>query len=135
MLPSYLSVGAKSKQGDYDVSAVVGIGVAAATNSAIAQNSEVDVRQAYLTFGNKDMGTVKLGRDYGTFGFLPIISDMTLLGVGAATRAPRMAACHWATSALATPTLATTARSFIRPLAWAVLALMWVYSTRSTLAR
>eukprot|EP00744_Colponema_vietnamica_P000870 GILI01001510.1.p2 GENE.GILI01001510.1~~GILI01001510.1.p2 ORF type:complete len:380 (-),score=89.33 GILI01001510.1:3861-5000(-) len=87
LLPSYLSVGAKSKQGDYDVGAVVGIGVAAATNSAIAQNSEVDVRQAYLTFGNKDMGTVKLGRDYGTFGFLPIISDMTLLGVGAATRA------------------------------------------------
>ncbi len=87
LLPSYLSVGAKSKQGDYDVSAVIGIGVATATGSAIAQNSEVDVRQGYLTFGNKDIGTFKFGRDYGTFGFLPIINDMTLLGVGSATRA------------------------------------------------
>lgn len=87
LLPSYLSVGAKSKQGDFDVAAVVGIGVATATGSAIAQNSAVDVRQAYLTFGNAGMGTVKLGRDYGIFGFLPIINDMTLLGVGAATNA------------------------------------------------
>ncbi len=87
LLPSYLSVGAKSKQGGFDVSANVGIGVAAATNSSIAANSAVDVRQAYLTFGNGEMGTIKLGRDYGIFGFLPIINDMTIIGVGAATNA------------------------------------------------
>jgi len=87
LLPSYLSVGAKGTQGEFDVGAVFGIGVATATNSSINANSAVDVRQAYLTFGNKNIGTFKLGRDYGTFGFLPIINDMTLLGVGAATQA------------------------------------------------
>lgn len=87
LLPSQLNVGARGTQGDYDLAAVFGISAATATNSAIAQNSAVDIRQAYVTFGNKSMGTVKLGRDYGTFGFLPIISDMTLLGVGSATKA------------------------------------------------
>ena len=87
LLPSYLSVGAKSRQGGFDVSANVGIGVSVATGSSIAQNNDVDVRQAYLSFGNDGMGTVKLGRDYGLFGFHSIISDMTLIGVGAATNA------------------------------------------------
>ena len=87
LLPSYLSVGAKSKQSGFDVSANVGIGVSAATSSALDANSAVDVRQAYLTFGNGEMGTIKLGRDYGIFGFLPIINDMTIIGVGAATNA------------------------------------------------
>lgn len=87
LLPSYLSVGAKSRQGGYDVAANVGIGVSVATNSSIAQNNDVDVRQASLSFGNGEMGTIKLGRDYGIFGFLPIINDMTLIGVGAATNA------------------------------------------------
>lgn len=87
LLPSVLAVGAKSKQAGFDVGATIGIGVAGATNSAVAQNNVVDVRQAFMTVGNASMGTVKLGRDYGIFGFLPIISDMTLLGVGAATKA------------------------------------------------
>ena len=87
LLPSYLSVGVKSRQGGFDVSANVGIGVSVATGSSIAQNNDVDVRQAYLSFGNDGMGTVKLGRDYGLFGFHSIISDMTLIGVGAATNA------------------------------------------------
>ncbi|ALD93574.1 hypothetical protein CR3_4395 [Cupriavidus gilardii CR3] len=87
LLPSYLSVGAKSRQDEYDVAALIGIGAAAATGDAISQNNVVDVRQAYLTFGNSSMGTVKLGRDYGLYGYNAIINDMTLLGVGAATRA------------------------------------------------
>lgn len=87
LLPTFLAVGAKTKQGEFDVGVNIGIGVSTATSDAIAQNNVVDVRQGYLTFGNKDMGTVKMGRDYGIFGFLPIISDMTLLGVGSATRA------------------------------------------------
>jgi hypothetical protein len=36
-----------------------------------------------LTFGKKDLGTFKLGRDFGLFAFDAIINDMTLLGVGA----------------------------------------------------
>ncbi len=87
LLPSMLSVGAKTRQEGYDIGATIGMGVATATNSAIGQNSVVDVRHAFVTFGNAEMGTVKLGRDYGLFGLTPVLSDMTLLGVGAATRA------------------------------------------------
>lgn len=87
LLPSMLNVGAKSTQDGYDVSALIGIGVAAATNSAVGQNNMVDVRHAYLTFGNKDMGTFKFGRDYGLFGLDAVLNDMTLLGVGGATKA------------------------------------------------
>lgn len=77
LLPSMLNVGAKTSEGGYDVSAVMGIGVAVATDSSIAQNSVVDVRNAYFTVGNKDMGTVKMGRDYGLFGLHAVLNDMT----------------------------------------------------------
>lgn len=87
LLPSMLSVGAKTRQDGYDIGATIGMGVATATNSAIGQNNVVDVRHAFVTFGNAEMGSVKLGRDYGLFGLSPVLSDMTLLGVGAATRA------------------------------------------------
>ncbi len=87
LLPSMLTVGAKTRQEGYDIGATIGMGVATATGSAIGQNSVVDVRHAFVTFGNADMGTVKLGRDYGLFGLNPVLNDMTLLGVGAATKA------------------------------------------------
>jgi predicted porin len=87
LLPSMLNVGAKTNQDGYDIAAVIGMGVSTATNSSIGVNNGVDVRNAYVTFGNKDMGTFKMGRDYGLFGLTPVLSDMTLLGVGAAYRA------------------------------------------------
>jgi len=87
LLPSMLNVGAKTNQNGYDIGAVVGIGVATATSSSIAVNSGVDVRNAYMTVGNKDIGTFKMGRDYGLFGLTPVLNDMTLLGVGAAYKA------------------------------------------------
>jgi predicted porin len=43
----------------------------------------VDARQVYLTFGKSNVGTFKMGRDFGLFGFDAIINDMSLLGVGA----------------------------------------------------
>jgi predicted porin len=55
------------------------------------------VRQAFFTFGNAALGTVKLGRDYGIFGANAILNDMTLLGVGApvqATQRGRVALGH-----------------------------------------
>lgn len=87
LLPSQLSAGAKSTQNGYDISANVTISVATATNSSLAQNNVVDVRNAFMTIGNKDIGTFKLGRDYGLFGLNAVLNDMTLLGVGAATAA------------------------------------------------
>ena len=97
LLPNGLVVSAISKQGDYDIKALVGIYNATATDSAIGQNSVVDVRQAFFTFGNASMGTVKLGRDYGIFGANAILGDMTLLGAGApvqATQRGRVALGH-----------------------------------------
>ncbi|MES2153050.1 MAG: porin [Pseudomonadota bacterium] len=97
LLPNGLVTSAASKQGDYDVKALIGIYNSTATDSAIGQNSVVDVRQAYFTFGNGEIGTVKLGRDYGIFGANAILSDMTLLGSGApvqATQRGRVALGH-----------------------------------------
>jgi predicted porin len=86
LLPNGLVTSATSRQGDYDVKALIGIYNATATDSAIAANSGVDVRQAYFTFGNADMGTIKLGRDNGIFGSV-IFADMTLIGAGAPVQA------------------------------------------------
>lgn len=87
LLPNGLITSVKSKQGEYDVAGTIGIMAHTATDSAIAANSGVDVRQAFLSFGNGGMGTVKLGRDYGIFGSSAILGDMTLLGSGAPVQA------------------------------------------------
>lgn len=97
LLPNGLVTSATSTQGGYDVKALIGIYNATATDSAVSQNSAVDVRQAYFTFGNAQMGTVKLGRDNGIFGANAIFGDMTLLGSGApvqATQRGRVALGH-----------------------------------------
>ncbi len=97
LLPNGLVTSASSTQGGYDVKALIGIYNSTSTDSAIGQNSTVDVRQAFFTFGNADMGTVKLGRDYGIFGAPAILNDMTLLGAGApvqATQRGRVALGH-----------------------------------------
>lgn len=87
LLPSGLVTSVSSTQGGFDVTAKIGIYAATATDSAIAQNSTVDVRQAYFTFGRADLGTFKLGRDYGLFGHEAILGDMTLVGAGAPVQA------------------------------------------------
>lgn len=87
LLPNYLNVGMKTTQAGIDIGATIGIGSAAATNSQIGNNSAVDVRQGFATFGTASAGTIKFGRDYGYFGKNAILSDMTLLGVGIADRA------------------------------------------------
>lgn len=97
LLPSGLVTSAASQLGGYDVKALIGIYAHTATDSAISANSGVDVRQAFFTFGNAGLGTVKLGRDYGIFGANAILNDMTLMGVGApvqATQRGRVALGH-----------------------------------------
>jgi predicted porin len=97
LLPSALVTSATSNQGGWDVKALIGIYVATATDSALAQNSDVDIRQAFFTFGRPDLGTIKLGRDYGIFGYRVITTDMTIQGVGApvqATQRGRVALGH-----------------------------------------
>ena len=83
LLPNALVTSAKSTQDGVDVGATLFIGAATASDDAIGNNSNVDVRQAFMTFGTKEAGTVKLGRNYGLFGRPAILADMTLLGAGA----------------------------------------------------
>jgi predicted porin len=97
LLPSALVTTVTSSQGGWDVKALIGLYVATATDSALPQNSDVDIRQAFFTFGRPDFGTIKLGRDYGIFGYRVITSDMTIQGVGApvqATQRGRVALGH-----------------------------------------
>ena len=83
LLPNALVTSAKGTQDGVDIGATLMIGAATASDDAIGNNSNVDVRQAFLTFGTKEAGSVKLGRDYGLFGRTAILGDMTLFGAGA----------------------------------------------------
>jgi predicted porin len=60
---------------------------AGAIPGATSPYSQIDTRANYLSFGNAQMGTIKLGRDIGIFGTQVILSDMTLLGVGGTSNA------------------------------------------------
>lgn len=89
LLPSAIGIGAKTRQNDLDVAIQTTFFVGAnasgagtgAFNSVNGLNS-INVRQAFLSFGDKSWGTIKMGRDLGVFGSDAILSDMTLLGVG-----------------------------------------------------
>jgi len=52
-------------------------------NTAAGSVLTPEFRQAFLTFGDKSWGSVKLGKDLGIFASDAILNDMTLLGVGA----------------------------------------------------
>ena len=83
LLPSALGIGGKTRQNDLDIAFQFTFftGVDAGNGSGAGNNS-LNIRQAYLTFGDKSWGTIKGGRDLGIFGSDAILSDMTLLGVG-----------------------------------------------------
>lgn len=87
LLPSGLITKWKTQQEGLDIGGTIGIMVHAATSSGVATNTNVDVRQAFFTVGTPEMGTFKIGRDYGIFGANAILNDMTLLGAGAPTQA------------------------------------------------
>ena len=82
LLPNALVTKFSTEQSGYAIGGTIAIMAHTATSSAIAPNSGVDVRQAFFTVGNDNIGTFKLGRDYGVFGSNAILTDMTLLGVG-----------------------------------------------------
>ena len=98
LLPAALTFGVSTTQNGIDIAAHFGLYPGIATNDGGSPNLQVnqgdsnvglgttglDVRQVFMTFGNKDMGTFTLGRNFGLFGFDAIINDMTLPGVGVA---------------------------------------------------
>jgi predicted porin len=88
LLPSALGIGAKTRQNDIDTAIQFtfftgsSAGSDGGRNGSAGGNNSLNIRQAFLTFGDKSWGTFKLGRDLGIFGSDAILSDMTLLGVG-----------------------------------------------------
>jgi len=82
-LPAAFGIGAKSRQNDLDVAFQFSFftGTSSGTNSG-AGNNTLNIRRAFMTFGDASWGSVKLGRDLGIYGSDAILSDMTLLGVG-----------------------------------------------------
>jgi predicted porin len=107
LLPAAITFGISTTQNGYDIAAHFGLypGIASndggspnlqangtATSNVGLSTTGLDIRQVYMTFGNKDIGTFTFGRNFGLFGFDAIINDMTLPGVGvagsAATKAP-----------------------------------------------
>jgi predicted porin len=92
LLPAALGIGGKTRQNDLDVAfqftfftgvdSTDGNGSANVFGANGAGGNSLNIRQAYMTFGDKSWGSIKMGRDLGLFGSDAILSDMTLLGVG-----------------------------------------------------
>jgi predicted porin len=82
LLPSWLGVTGKSRQNDLDVEFTVSLQPGASQAKSLGGGGGSEFRQAYLSFGDKSWGSIKIGKDLGVFGSDAILSDMTLLGVG-----------------------------------------------------
>jgi len=95
LLPNFLSVSGSTRQNDLDVAFTISLQpgtsntgpLQGATGGYCSSCTNQNNRQAFLTFGDKSWGTIKLGKDLGVFASDAILSDMTLLGVGASTGA------------------------------------------------
>jgi len=91
LLPNFLSVSGSTRQNDLDVGFTISLQPGTQNNGALNQvdvktvgsNGGLNNRQAFLTFGDKSWGSIKMGKDLGIFASDAILSDMTLLGVGA----------------------------------------------------
>ncbi|MDP2248248.1 MAG: porin [Nitrosomonadales bacterium] len=92
LLPAALGIGGKTRQNDLDIAfqftfftgvdSTDGGGTANVFGANGAGGNSLNIRQAYMTFGDASWGSIKMGRDLGIFGSDAILSDMTLLGVG-----------------------------------------------------
>jgi len=82
LLPNYLSVSGSTRQNDLDVAFTISINPGSSTSAGGRQSAQQENRQAFMTFGDKSWGSIKLGKDLGVFAGTAILNDMTLLGVG-----------------------------------------------------
>jgi len=82
LLPNWLGFTATTRQNNLDTSVTISFQPGASVTGAIGGGGTEEARQAFLTFGDKSWGSVKVGKDLGIFGSTAILNDMTLLGVG-----------------------------------------------------
>jgi predicted porin len=93
LLPAWLGFTGTTRQNDLDVSFTISMQPNVSENNTMGDSGDVVAwRQAFLTFGDKSWGTVKMGKDIGIFAKNAILSDMTLLGVGTLVGAERSGA-------------------------------------------
>ena len=91
LLPSWLGFTATTRQNDLDTSVTISFQPGAGVTAALKVVVVLKNRQAFLTFGDKSWGSVKVGKDLGIFGSTAILNDMTLLGVGSQV----LVRCWW----------------------------------------
>src|SRR5438309_7423979 len=88
LLPSALVFGAKTRQSGFDIGWTIGfypgLNDGGSGGKTGLSTSTIDLRQNFLTFGDKSWGTFKVGKDIGLFASDAILADLTLLGVGSA---------------------------------------------------
>jgi len=82
LLPAWLGFTGTTRQNDLDVSFTISMQPGVSDNAVSGDIKNPLFRQAFLTFGDKSWGTVKMGKDLGIFAGQAILNDMTLLGVG-----------------------------------------------------
>jgi predicted porin len=93
LLPAWLGFTGTTRQNDLDVSFTISMQPNVSENNTMGDSGDIVAwRQAFLTFGDKSWGTVKMGKDIGIFAKNAILSDMTLLGVGTLVGAERSGA-------------------------------------------
>ncbi len=88
LLPNFLSIGGSSRQNDLDVTFLISINPGGFSSQSASGGSGTEHRQAFMTFGDKSWGSVKIGKDLGIYASDAILNDMTLLGVGSSGGAP-----------------------------------------------
>jgi predicted porin len=82
LLPAWLGFTGTTRQNDVDVSFTISFQPNVSDSGTTGDGQTPLNRQAFVTFGDKSWGTVKLGKDLGIFAGQAILNDMTLLGVG-----------------------------------------------------
>jgi predicted porin len=82
LLPNFLSFAGSTRQNDLDVTWLISLNPGGRSTHAASGGSAAENRQAYMTFGDKSWGSVKIGKDLGIYASDAILNDMTLLGVG-----------------------------------------------------
>lgn len=87
LLPNAIVTSFSTRQNGLDIGGAFMVAAAISSADAISNNNNVDIRKSYLTIGTTELGTFKIGRDYGLFGLDAILGDMTLLGVGSPVQA------------------------------------------------
>lgn len=127
LLPNAIVTSFGTKQNGLDIGGAFMVAAAISSADAISNNNNVDIRKSYFTIGTAEMGTVKIGRDYGLFGLDAILSDMTLLGVGSPVQATQRNRVSLGHIGAGTAYAGTYSQTLIKVLPSTVLLLMVVY--------